>query len=228
MQKASASCLHGIDVSHWQGEIDWHSVKKDNISFAYIKSTEGRTYTDPRFISNARGAITANIPTGAYHFARPDNNPTKQGAIEEAKHFIKTMAEGFGKNRVGGILPVLDLEVQPAKKDSEAATHEILEWTASFDRYFTESTGKALMLYTGSYFIKEHNNFNHPAHGFILAHMPLWIAMYPHARGNPEYPDNAGGWARWTAWQYTNSGRVKGIKGNVDLNWAVPELVRSC
>jgi len=81
------------------------------------------------------------------------------------------------------------------------------------------------MLYTGSYFIKEHSNFNHPTPGNPLADMPLWIAMYPHVKGNPGFPQDIGSWTRWTVWQYSNLGKVSGISGNVDLNWAAPELL---
>lgn len=226
MQNLSGENIHGLDVSHWQGNIDWKAVKEhNNIKFAYLKATEGRTYNDPSFIFNAKEARSAGIPVGAYHFARPDNNPTKENAIEEAKFFIATLERGFGHRNYGDIYPVLDLEVPSACKDAKLNTLQVLEWANSFKNFFNKQIESGLMIYTGSYFIQEHNNFNYLTSGNPLADMPLWIAMYPNARGKKNYPQNVGNWKRWTVWQYTNSGKINGIAGKVDLNWAVPELI---
>jgi lysozyme len=220
MQKNSSQrYLHGIDVSHWQGTIDWNAVKNDNIDFAYIKATEGRTYKDPMFVTNVRAAQKSGIPVGAYHFARPDNNPTKVNAVDEARHFINTIKDIFN-NGFGDIYPVLDLEVPPANNTLGITTNCLLEWVQTFNDYFVKHTKTILMLYTATYFIKEYNNFYCPISGNPLKKMPLWIAMYPQIKGNPQYPPSIGGWADWTVWQYTNKGKVTGIKGNVDLNWA--------
>src|SRR3546814_10025509 len=69
--KAVPAERHGIDVSHHQGAIDWERVAADGVEFAYLKATEGGGFSDPRFVSNARGAKAAGIKVGAYHYYTP-------------------------------------------------------------------------------------------------------------------------------------------------------------
>ena len=64
----------GIDVSHWQGSINWTSVKNAGVDFAYIKATEGTAYKDPQFNTNYPAAYHAGVIRGAYHFARPGSS----------------------------------------------------------------------------------------------------------------------------------------------------------
>ncbi|MHB1419830.1 MAG: glycoside hydrolase family 25 protein [Bacillota bacterium] len=225
MQQVSPNCIKGIDVSHWQGDIDWHGIKSDGIRFAYLKATEGKTTIDSKFVSNAAGARSVGIPTGAYHFARPDLNITLENAKEEAQSFINAMQKGFGAGNFGDISPSLDLEVPARKDQGTISTDHLLAWADAYKNYFKKQTGKTLMLYTGEYFIKMHGNFHFPAPGNPLADMPLWIALYPKSSNNQTSPANVGSWSKWTIWQYTNLGKVKGITGNVDLNWALPELL---
>ncbi|MHB1128081.1 MAG: glycoside hydrolase family 25 protein [Bacillota bacterium] len=224
MQPVNSSCVQGVDVSHWQGAIDWHAVKNAGIKFAYVKATEGRTTVDPKYLSNALGARSAGLATSAYHFARPDLNPTLDDAREEARNFINTLQKGFGAGFFGDIDPALDLEVPIGKNQKAMPTEKLLAWARAFKSYFKTQTGRSLMIYTGQYFIKAYNNFNYPFPGNPLADMPLWIAMYPTLAGNSTSPPDQGSWTKWTIWQYTSSGKVAGIDGNVDLNWAMPEL----
>src|SRR6059058_1692614 len=65
--------LEGIDVSHWNGSIDWSQVASSGERFAIMKATEGRTYVDPTYSSNRQGALDAGLAVTAYHFARPDS-----------------------------------------------------------------------------------------------------------------------------------------------------------
>ena len=223
MQAAKSQDLHGIDVSRWQGVINWKAVKGDNIDFAYLKATEGTTWVDPKFLDNARNARDAGMPVGAYHFARPDLNLTLENAVEEARHFIKTQQLGFGN--LGDIYPVLDLETPFPREDTVSASH-LLSWVDTFKSHFEGETGHTLMLYTGIFFIREYNNFKHSASGYPLADMPLWIALYPKSVSPYKTsPPDAGNWNRWTVWQYSDNGKVDGIDGSVDLNHAVPELL---
>ena len=93
----------GIDVSNWQGNIDWEQVKADGYTFAWAKSTEGMTYTDPMFVNNMENGLNANVVMGAYHFARPDNNTPQ----EDAANFLNVASAYIGN---GFMPPVLDLE----------------------------------------------------------------------------------------------------------------------
>ena len=95
--------LLGIDVSNWQGNIDWEQVKADGYSYAWAKSTEGMTYTDPMFFTNMENGLNANVVMGAYHFARPDNNTPQ----EDAANFLNVASAYIGN---GFLPPVLDLE----------------------------------------------------------------------------------------------------------------------
>ncbi|MEW5920042.1 MAG: GH25 family lysozyme [Bacillota bacterium] len=102
----------------------------------------------------------------------------------------------------------------------------LLSWVETFKNYFEEQTGRTLAIYTGIYFIKEYNNFRHPGSGYPLADAPLWIAFYPKAsQKKTTVPPDLGSWTRWTVWQYTDRGKVKGIEGKVDLNRGIPELL---
>ena len=98
-----AQNISGIDVSHWQGTIDWTLVGNDGYVFSWVKATEGMTYTDPNFFTNIEDGITAGLIMGAYHFARPDNNSAQQ----DATNFLNNAADYIG---TGFLPPVLDLE----------------------------------------------------------------------------------------------------------------------
>ena len=81
---AKAQSILGIDVSHYQGTINWAQVKGAGYVFSWAKATEGTNYTDVNYISNATNGVTAGVYMGAYHFAHPDVNSTNAGAISEA------------------------------------------------------------------------------------------------------------------------------------------------
>ena len=98
--RAHALPIHGIDVSRWQGKIDWASVRAAGTQFAFIKATEGGDHLDPRFTENWYGAAHAGVPRGAYHFmywCRP--------AHEQAAWFRRNVPDDFD-----ALPPVLDLE----------------------------------------------------------------------------------------------------------------------
>lgn len=224
MQAARIQDLQGIDISHWQGTVNWKAVKDDKINFVYLKCSEGKNWIDPTFLDHAREARYANLPVGAYHFARPDINVNQKDAVEEAKHFSKTLKRGFGN--YGDICPVLDLEKPFPKDETVMSTSYLLSWVDTFRSHFEKETGHTLMLYTGIFFIRAYNNFRHPDSTYPLARMPLWIAFYPElASPYTAPPQDAGSWKKWTVWQYTDKGVVNGIEGEVDRNRAVPELL---
>src|SRR5205085_3829049 len=100
---ASSTWLQGIDVSNWQGSINWTKVAADGKRFAFLKACEGRTYVDPMYAQNRQGALAAGVVVGAYHFALPDSS--KGDAIAEADHFAAVAGV-----RAGDVIPVLDLE----------------------------------------------------------------------------------------------------------------------
>ena len=100
---AAASPIHGIDVSSWQGPVDWGAVRRTGRLFAFAKATEGKTFVDSTFVTNRRAMAGAGLVLrGLYHFARPDRN----SAAEEADHFLRTVGP-----LAAGEVAVLDLEV---------------------------------------------------------------------------------------------------------------------
>ncbi|EJW15361.1 glycoside hydrolase family 25 protein [Paenibacillus alvei] len=200
MQSRSESDVKGIDVSHWEGKIDWEKVKLEGFQFAYVKASESTSTKDPNFSRNVKGAKEAGLLVGAYHFARPDKNK----ASDEAEHFVSFLTQ-----YPTDLLPVLDLEEpEDPKKISVTA---LVQWVQSFINVVKGKTGRDVMLYTGSWFIDLFQQFNN-----ALSDLPLWIANY---RTTSSPPDN-GGWTRWTIWQYSEKGKVSGIDGDVDLNVA--------
>src|SRR5690349_3750568 len=82
---------YGIDVSHWQGAINWASAYGAGKVFAWTKATEGVTYDDPTLAANMGGAKNAGVLIGPYHFARPENN----AAVDEANHFVASAKNYF-------------------------------------------------------------------------------------------------------------------------------------
>lgn len=194
MQAFSSGKIKGIDVSHHNGSINWSKVKNAGIQFVYVKATEGVSYVDPTFIQNAKGAIAVGLPVGAYHFAHPQNDP-----IAEAKNFVSQL-----EKIKYSLLPVIDLETAPAGM-TEA---QLVQWARKFVNYVKSERNCDVMLYTGIWFINKYNGLTG------LEDLLLWAAIYKNS-----CPD-AGGWKRWTIWQFTESGKVDGIAGNVDLNIA--------
>lgn len=88
MQSRSVSHARGIDVSRWQGSIDWKQVREAGISFVFIKASQGSSLEDPKFAENVQGAKAAGLLVGAYHFL---GAASAAAARQEAKHFVETM-----------------------------------------------------------------------------------------------------------------------------------------
>jgi lysozyme len=182
--------IKGIDVSHWQGDIDWRKVKDDGVEFAFIKATEGTSFIDDKFLANVNGANAVGIKTGAYHFAR-------FGSVEEAKAEARHFLSIVSKVRLTYPL-VLDLEVDQKKVGKTMLTDAAIAFLEEI-----ENAGYFAMLYTGKHFLE--NNLEEER----LKPYALWIARY-----NSELGHHA------DVWQYTSEGRVNGINGNVDMNWS--------
>jgi lysozyme len=185
----------GIDVSHYQGQIDWQAVAGAGIEFVFIKATDGCRFEDPMFETNWQGAGEAAIRRGAYHFFRP-----QQDATQQAKNFLSAIT-----GQTGELPPVLDFELLAGMSVDEAQ-HRAETWMQVVER---ETRAKPI-LYTGPSFWRDSLNNSE-----LFAQHPLWIAHYTGA----ERPILPIAWAEWTFWQHSEKGFVPGIKGPVDLNW---------
>lgn len=193
----------GIDVSKWQGDIDWELIHAQGKVFAYIKATEGMTYTDPFFIKNVEGGIQAGVIVGAYHFARPDNNT----ALEDANNYLSQAHVCVGSNFLP---PALDLENPNSSTNitNLFTSKELSEWVQEWCEKVEEKTGIRPIIYTNSYIANylqdELNKYG------------LWIAKPNTPPSTP--PSNIGIWNDWNIKQYSWEGNILGINGNVDLN----------
>ena len=194
---AHALPVHGIDVSRYQKRIDWASVAGAGKRFAYIKATEGGDHVDERFLENWVGSQRAGLARGAYHFmywCRP--------AEQQASWFQQVVPQD-----ASALPPVLDLEWHPDSKrcPTRVSKEKALAMARVVLAAMEAHTGKRPIIYTDVNFHRD------VLHG-ELREYPHWIrstAAEPHER----YGDRA-----WTMWQFTTTGRVPGIAGDVDRN----------
>lgn len=187
-----SALVDGIDVSHWQGRVDWPTVEKAGITFAFVKATQGTRSTDKRFKENWRALADTRIARGAYHFLEPDADGTLQ-----AKHFLDTV-----QFKPGDLLPVVDVE----KKGSK-----LLEVLSAFLAEVKTRLGVDAIIYVSPAFWNDElgSKLEQPWPN------PLWIAEYGVKQPRPT--TNLG---PWTIWQFDEKGRVAGIEGNVDRDKA--------
>jgi len=202
-EQPSSNRLEGIDVSHWQGSIDWSKVRAAGKKFAFIKASEHTSFVDDKYQTNRSNAKAAGLKVGAYHFARPDVGTTD--AYAEADHFIETADWKSGELR-----PVLDLEDTGGLSSSALQT-----WVKAFLQRIYDRTGVRAIIYVSPSFwsSKMANSTWFAKNGYDV----LWIAHWTTA-SSPTTPAENWGGKGWTFWQYTSDGSVSGISGRVDLN----------
>jgi lysozyme len=194
MQSRNEQNIPIIDVSKWQGVIDWAAVAASGVSGVMIKASEGIGYTDPLFRSHYAGAIAAGLAVGFYHYCHPE---TPNTPAREAEDFLAAVA-GFPV-----ILPyALDVEGKAAELGPSRLTDWCYEWLETVE----QRSGHKVMVYSGASFARSYL-------GGKLARWPLWIAHY-----GVNQPMSNGTWERWAIHQYSESGSVAGIAGKVDLN----------
>ena len=190
----AAAPLQGIDVSSWQGSVDWGAVRRSGRLFAFAKATEGQTFVDRTFATN-RVEMAANglVLRGFYHFARPDRN----SAATEAAHYLRTVGP-LGPGEV----PVLDLEVAPGPG--------VGDWAAEWLALVAKGTGKTPILYS-------YQSYLYSIPTARLTQYPLWVAAWGNNDGTlPTSPPKTDRWSSWTFWQYTSNAVVPGVTGRVD------------
>ena len=192
--------IAGIDVSHFQGDIDWKAVKAAGIRFAYLKASEGVSIQDQKFQQNRAGCKANNIPCGAYHFFR-----AKDSVAPQVDLFVSTL----GRLQAGELPPVLDVEV-PSDWTQLSVSDRVSivnEWMNSVDK----KLGTTVTLYINPSMFRD--VLGSPK---SLSSRPLWIAQYP--RTPTSQPALPKGLSTWRFWQYSMSGHVSGIDSAVDLN----------
>lgn len=181
----------GIDVARYQGDIDWQKVSKEKILFVYIKATEGKTYTDPKFHQNIKGAQKTGLKVGAYHFFRMTS-----GAREQFNHFYSQV----GKYKLD-LIPMIDVEVPSKEVKSIKQVQDSLD---VFIKLVTQKYGKKPMIYGTQ---RSYNTYCAPKYN----NLHLYIGRY-----GPNAPEIEGE-GSYTIWQYSENGKINGILKAVDL-----------
>lgn len=198
--------VRGVDVSHYQGEIDWEKMAEQDVDFAFIKATEGSGHVDERFYDNWQAVGQTDLAVGAYHFFSFDSPGRTQ-----AEQFINTVGDLTGK-----LPPAVDIEYYGEKAgnppDKEAMAAELQEMLALLEVHYQRKP----IIYT-TYEVYDRyikGNFDE---------YPLWIR-------NVYYPPMGEMGERWTFWQYTDREILEGYEGQekyVDMNvfrWTFREL----
>lgn len=195
--------MKGIDISHWQGNIDWKKVKKAGFEFAFCKCTQGLKYKDPTYEKNKKEAREAGLLFGAYHFADVNS------AELEAENFLKNV----GDLKEGEIV-ILDYESNVIKDPAP--------WCLRWLNTVEGKLGFKPMLYTYDSLLKKYDWTVVTANNF-----GLWAARYGFQQQEPNnlFKPSTGSWSFYAIWQYCSKGKVDGIVGNVDLNTSSMDLV---
>ena len=187
--------IHGIDISHYQGKIDWEQLKNAMIKgcpvrFVIIKSTEGSSQLDENFRENFNQVRDFGFIRGVYHFWS-----NKSTAREQAYYFLDQV-----HLTDGDLPPVLDIEHKPADKSVEDFQRDVLTWLHIVeDKYHAKP-----IIYT--YYKFKEQYLSAP----VFDDYPYWIAHY--------YVDKVQYKGKWKFWQHTDVGKLPGIKGYVDFN----------
>ena len=187
--------VHGIDISRYQGNINWDRVRSSGVSFAIIKATEGGDHADPNFRRYWNEAAQARIPRGAYHYFYF----CRSGA-QQAAWFIANVPR-----ERGALPPVIDLEWTVSKTcPRRPPSWEVLREAKIFKDILHRYYGQRPIIYTTVDFYRDNDMRRWPEE--------FWLRS---VAGHPRhvYPGQ-----RYTFWQYTGTGRVPGISGDVDLN----------
>lgn len=189
--------VKGVDVSAYQGEIDWQTLAMQDVSFAFIKATEGSSFVDDKFSENWENALATNLKVGAYHFFSYESSGTAQ-----AEHFIRTVPKVKGS-----LAPVIDVEFygdfhrNPANADSVIS--ELKDMIVILEKYYEV---KPILYFTQeSYELYIKGNFDE---------YPLWARSVYKKIGYIEVEN-------WSFWQYSNRKKLDGYKGEekfIDMN----------
>lgn len=188
--------VRGVDVSHHNTFIDWRQLYKDNITFAYLKSTEGTDHKDKNYQENYQLAKGAGLKVGTYHFYTFGKN-----GKEQALHFIRNAHVNSGD-----LVPAIDVE--HSKINKAAANNQDLSQLISELKNLEEALfqyfGKHPVIYTNKqcYLLYIENNF---------PNNPLWICDL---HDEPDYR-----FENWEIWQFSHTGLIKGVTDPVDLNY---------
>lgn len=190
---SSSPIYQGIDVSSWQGSINFSQVKNSGIDFVYIKSSEGRSYIDPFFEVNYQNAKANGLKIGFYHYVTARN--TEEAEIQA--NFFASVIRG---KEIDCKL-AMDFE-----SFGDLSVEQINEISRVFLSTLERITNSQCVIYSNSYDARA-------IFSSELTSYPLWVANY-----GVSAPESNGKWETWVGWQYTSTGRIAGISSYVDRN----------
>ena len=200
---AKGATLQGVDVSYYQGNVDWTKVKTSGRTFAFARVSDGLNYPDTKFAANWPAMKAAGVVRGTYQFFRPAQDPAAQAKL------LVDKIKAAGGLVPGDLPPVLDIE------SADGQTAAVVQAKAkTWLTAVKTALGVEPIVYTAA--------FMSPTIGTSLAPYKLWVANY--TTTCPTMPD---GWTFWSFWQNSDKGSVSGISGNVDTNFfngTLPEL----
>lgn len=188
------SAVHGIDISHYQEEINWERLKNDHyrgnaLYFVIMKATEGSDMIDETFQQNFANAKRHGFIRGAYHFFSP-----LSPASQQADFYIRNV-----KLEAHDLPPVLDVE-RRGRYDNDSLRIEVKNWLRIVESYY----GVKPIIYASYRFKEKYLSDS------LLNTYPFWIAHYE--------VDTLRYKGEWAFWQHRDNGRLTGIKGKVDMN----------
>lgn len=187
--------VKGIDVSVYQGTINWTAVKNDGVKFAMVRVSDGLNSPDSKFDTNWPAVKAAGIKRGAYQFFRPG-----QDALAQANMLLAKIGSKIGPDEMP---PTIDVEASDGQS-AATITAKVKTWINRVKAV----TGRDPIIYTGFYFWRD--SVGAPN----ITSSPLWHAQYTTAA----CPNIAPPWDNWHFWQFSSTGTVAGISGNVDVN----------
>ncbi|MDE1991115.1 MAG: glycoside hydrolase family 25 protein [Rhizobiaceae bacterium] len=188
--------VHGVDVSRWQGDIDWETLRTQGANFVYIKATDGGDHLDPMFRKNWERAKQAGLKHGAYHFFY-----WCRTAGEQADWFIRNVPR-----EAGSLPPVIDVEWNGESSCKNRPSRErVLEKMKVFMDKLEQHYGQRPIVYTAPDFYRDNLK------GELLDY-PFWLRSVA-AHPSKVYPGR-----KWVFWQYSGSGVSHGVDGRIDLN----------
>ncbi len=187
----------GVDVSSYQGDIDWKELSENHVEFAFIKATEGRTYRDKRFENNIENANRTDIAVGAYHFMSFESDGDSQ-----ADNFI----DAVGDNELD-LPPVIDVELYGKFTDNPPDPDSVGEILDVLVKRLSEEYGRMPIIYT--------NRFGYAL--YVSGKYEDCDIWFCDITKRPTLFDGR----EWTFWQYSHTGKLSGFdgsEGHIDLN----------
>lgn len=185
--------LTGIDVSYYQDTINWNSVAADGVTFALVRVSHGLQFRDSEFEANWANARAAGIHTGVYQYFEPGEDSIAQADL---------LLDAMGPLMRGDLPPVIDVE-STGGLDGPQVAAAVRTWV----EHVEDALGVKPIIYTGPYFWQDNVGSDE------FGEYPLWIAHY-----GTDCPLTPTPWLAWNFHQFTDSGSVNGVSGNVDTN----------